>query len=194
MTHKDPVSTRDTRPDTRLQTGTLKPAPAKPKKAGKSKAAVEGKEGKPKKSGKAKATKKSPGKSPAKSPVKRKGKAISGKGRGRSPRKSVPVKQVIAHGVEEPWESEASTSRVSRILPLDDQQRAANLAEAQVSSRVDDAGQSLPQTPVETLPRPSSRKGRRMKQIDTGMLSHAGHVSGSDSSSLSVSSLCKCLG
>ena len=190
MTHKDPVSTRDGRPDTRLQTGALKPTPAKPKKSGKSKAATEGKESKAKKGSKSKAVKKSPAKSPAKG----KGKAVTGKGRSRSPKKSVPVKQVIAHGVEEPWESEASASRVSRILPLDDQQRATSLAETQVSSRVDEAGQSLPLTPVETLPRPSSRRSRRMKQIDTGMLSHSGHVSGSDSSSLSVSALCECLG
>ena len=157
--------------------------PRKPKKTSKAKAAVEGKV--IKKSGKGKASKKSPAKSPAKG----KGKATA-KARSKSPKKSVPEKEkrVIQYGAEEPWESEVSASRVSRVLPLNEEQRAESLATAETSTRVDAGGEALPQTPVETLPRPSERRIRRVKQIDHGMLSHARHGDTSDSS-MSVSAL-----
>ena len=158
----------------------MKETPRKPKKSGKAKAAIEGKT--IKKGGKAKAKK-----SPSKSPAKGKGKAAT-KARSKSPKKSVTDKRVIQHGEEEPWESEASASRVSRVLPLNDQQRAESLSVAGTSARVDPSGQTLPLTPVETLPRPSERRIRRMKQIDTGMLSHAVRGDTSDSS-MSVSEL-----
>ena len=171
-------STRAERPDTRLQTGALKPTPRKPKKSGKARSGHE-----TKKSGKGKAT--------SKSPAKGKGKATTtastsaGKGKGRSPKKPAHGKQVVTQAALEEWDSEVSTSRVSRILPLNVQARDENLAVVEQSLRVDPTGQSLPQTPLESVPRPSSRRGRRMKQIDPGMISHAGRVSASDDSSVS---------
>ena len=177
------MSTRDGRPDTRLQTGALKATPRKPKKAGKAKAAVEGKV--IKKSGKGKASKKSPSKSPAKG----KGKAAV-KPRSKSPKKSVPEKdkRVIQHGAEEPWESEVSANRVSRILPLNDEQRAAILATMEMSARWTLMVKPCHRFQSRRFHGHRSVESRRMKQIDHGRLSHARHGDSSDSS-MSVSAL-----
>ena len=176
-------STRADRPDTRLQTGALKRTPGKKKKSSKAQSGHE----KKKSGGKGKASSKSPVKSPAKG----KGKAVAStsasvaKGKGRSPKKTPHGKQVITQAVLDEWDSEVSASRVSRILPLDAQARDASLATAGESVRVDATGQSMPQTPLETVPRPSERRIRRMKQVDRGMLAHAERVSASDDSSVS---------
>ena len=178
-------STRADRPDTRLQTGALKQTPRKPKKSGKAQSGHE-----KKKAGKGKAASKSPAKGKGKASASTSATAV--KGKGRSPKKPAHGKQVVTQAALEEWDSEVSTSRVSRILPLNTQARDEDLAAATQSLRVDSTGQFLPQTPVETVPRPSSRRGRRIKQIDRGMMSYAERVSASDDSSVGRLGIADC--